>query len=64
MKTLLGRGIEVRLDEINEIDYEALTDDELFMLRSQNKVLRRILTRTRQELTKSNKAIKKVRAER
>ena len=64
MKTLLGRGIEVRLDEINEIDYQSLTDDELFMLRSQNKILRRILIRARAELTKSNQAIKKVRSER
>ena len=63
MKKLSGRGIAVDLDEINGIDYSSLTDDELFMVRSENKILRRILTRTRQELIKSNKAIRQQRSQ-
>ena len=64
MKTLFGRGIEVRLNEINQIDYESLTDEELWILKSENKILRRILTRARQEVIKSNKAIRNARSER
>jgi len=62
MMKLRCRGVEIDLDKINGFDYDSLSEAELFLIRSENRTLRKVLQAARRAVIASNAAIKEQRS--
>ncbi len=57
---LTARGIEISLDKAFNLDLSSMNEEEIKFALQENRLIRKILTRTRKQLIASNKELKGV----